>query len=107
RQGRRPGSDRRGGPGGSGRSGRLTVSESLSQSAMIRGGSGQLPLRETALVVALINHPELIDENFDHVERLSVSHPDLKRLFGAVIDAMAHGVASERSALVAAIVEAG
>ena len=27
-----------------------------------------MPLREAAIVVALVNHPQLIDENFDQVE---------------------------------------
>ena len=37
-----------------------------------------MPLRETAMLVALVNHPELIDENFEHVECLDLVHPDLQ-----------------------------
>ena len=63
-----------------------------------------MPLREAAIVVALINHPVLIDENFEQVELLGLSHPDLKELLGAAIDAMAHGVASEGVSLLSAVV---
>ena len=87
--------------------GRLAVSESLSQSAMIRRTGGAMPLREAAIVVALVNHPILIDENFDHVERLGLSHPDLKQLLLAAIDALAHEVASDGPSLLAAIMSAG
>jgi DNA primase len=56
--------------GGAGtQSGRFAVSESLARSAMVKRAGGIMPLREAALVVALVNHPSLIDENFEHVER--------------------------------------
>ncbi len=88
-------------------SGRLPVSESLAQSAMIRGMGGAMPLREAAILVALVNHPALIDEHFDDVEKLGLSHPDLKQLLASVIDAMAHGTANDRPSLLAALAGAG
>jgi DNA primase len=70
--------------------------------------SGQtLPLRETTLVVALVNHPDLIDRFFHEVETLDVASTDLKRLHGAVIDAFAHGRSETRDAMLAAIEAAG
>lgn len=90
--------------GGTGaKAGRFAVSESLARSAMVKRAGGIMPLREAALVVALVNHPSLIDENFEHVERLDLSHGDLKQLHSVLIDAMAHGEANTREAVVAAI----
>ena len=90
--------------GGAGaQSGRFAVSESLARSAMVKRAGGIMPLREAALVVALVNHPSLIDENFEHVERLDLSHGELKQLHSVLIDAMAHGEANTREAVVAAI----
>jgi DNA primase len=87
--------------------GRLAVSDSLARSAMVKRAGGIMPLRETAIVAALVNHPALIDENFDHVETLDLSHPDLRLLHSALIDAVAHGAADERDAVIARIGEAG
>ncbi|WP_394886254.1 DNA primase [Mesorhizobium sp. AaZ16] len=87
--------------------GRLAVSDSLARSAMVKRAGGIMPLRETAIVAALVNHPALIDENFDHVETLDLSHPDLRLLHSALIDAVAHGAADERAAVIARIGEAG
>ena len=87
--------------------GRFAVTESLARSNMVRSGGGTLPLRETAMLVAMINHPMLLDEHFDAFEHMDPPHPELKRLHGALLDAIAHGVAHERGALVAAIVNAG
>ena len=61
----------------------LAVSESLARSAMVKRAGGVMPLREAAIVVALVNHPALIDENFEHAEFLELSHPDLRQLHAA------------------------
>ncbi|WP_406872299.1 DNA primase [Aminobacter sp. P9b] len=87
--------------------GRFAVSESLARSAMVKRAGGIMPLREAALVVALVNHPALIDENFDHVEKLDLSHGELRQLHAVLIDAMAHGEANTREAVVAAIGRVG
>lgn len=91
------------GGGAGAKAGRFAVSESLARSAMVKRAGGIMPLREAAIVVALVNHPSLIDENFEHVERLDLSHGELKQLHSVLIDAMAHGEANTREAVVAAI----
>ena len=64
--------------------GRLAVSESLARSAMVKRAGSVMPLREAAIVVALVNHPALVDENFDQVESLDLGHSDLRgAAFGA------------------------
>lgn len=86
--------------------GRLAVSESLARSAMVKRASGTMPLREAAIMVTLVNHPMLVDEHFEHVERLDLADPDLRLLHSGLIDAVAHD-AEERSAVVAHIELAG
>lgn len=107
---RRPRNEDRGGfrPGGRAgvAAGRLAVSESLTSSAMVRAGS-QLPLRETTLIVMLVNHPRLIDEFFDEVDHLQLGHGELKRLHGLLMDAAAHGHGHEREELLTLIAERG
>ena len=86
---------------------RFAVSESLARSAMVKRAGGVMPLRETAIVVALVNHPQLIDENFEHAEFLELSHPDLRQLHATILDAMAHNAANDRESALAAIRHAG
>ena len=69
--------------------------------------AGCMPLREAAIIVALVNHPALIDENFDACRIPRSRHPDLRRLHAAILDAMAHDMANDRDAVIAAIERAG
>ncbi len=101
--GGRPG---RGGPGRQA-AGRLAVTESLARSALVRSGGGPLPLRETAMLVAMVHHPVLLDDYFDAFEEMNPPHPELRRLHGALLDAVAHGIAHERTVLVEALVARG
>src|SRR5690606_6516055 len=73
----------------------------------VRSAGGPLPLRETAMLVAMVNHPSLLDEYFEAFEDMNLPHPELKRLHAALLDAMAYGVAHQRDALVEAIRVAG
>jgi DNA primase len=88
-------------------SGRLAVSESLARSAMVRSSAATMPAREAALMVALVNHPPLIDAFFDVVERMDLRHADLQRLHGGLLDAVAHGEAADRGAILASLARAG
>ncbi|MDI6027081.1 DNA primase [Corticibacterium sp. UT-5YL-CI-8] len=85
---------------------RLTMSESLGRSAMVRRVGEQMSVREATIVVALVNHPALVDENFEHVEFLDLANADLRRLHAALLDALAHGEHS-REQVLAAIDRAG
>ncbi len=91
--------------------GRLAVSESLARSAMVRA-AGQaavatMPLREAVLVVALVNHPLLLEDHFDAAEQMMPSHADLRRLHAALIDLHAHDHQADRGATVAAFERQG
>jgi DNA primase len=103
------GGQERGGQGGAGRGrpgqakGRTGMTESLARSALVKGGGGSLPARETVMLVAMVNHPELLDEYWDAFEQMRLQHPDLKKLHAGLLDAIAHGVAHERAALIASL----
>jgi len=101
----------RGGPQGNAglareAAGRLAVSQGLARSAVLRRGD-VLPLREAALLVALINNPGLIDESLDAIEALELANADLRGLHRAILDAVAHGRAGDRVGLAAALDAAG
>jgi len=86
---------------------RFAVSDSLARSAMVKKAAGVMPLREAAIIVALVNHPSLIDENFEHTEFLELSHPELRRLHAIVLDALAHDAANDRTEVLSHIAMAG
>ncbi|MER9304953.1 DNA primase [Mesorhizobium sp. M0496] len=87
--------------------GRIAITESLGQSALVKRGSEGMSVREATIIVALVNHPALIDENFAHIEFLDLANSDLRRLHAAILDAMAHDMANDRQAVIATIERAG
>lgn len=87
--------------------GRVPVSDRLARSALVKGTGGDMPLREAALVVTLINHPRLAEEHFDEIEALDLRHPGLKALHAALLDAVAHHEADNPERLVETIARAG
>lgn len=115
--GREPGSGRyadgqgRGQPGGYRRPGaagsRRAVTDSLARSSMVKSAGGQVPLRETVLLVCAVNHAVLLEEQFDAFEALNIPPGDLKRLHGAVMDAIATQEITDRETLVAWLRQAG
>ncbi|CAN7644966.1 DNA primase [Mesorhizobium caraganae] len=115
RQGRqdwKPGQGKTAAPGGQfakggGVGARAAITESLGRSAMVKRGGEMMSVREATIIVALVNHPALIDENFAHVEFLDLANTDLKRLHAAILDAMAHDMANDRDAVIATIERAG
>ncbi|AMY01844.1 DNA primase [Mesorhizobium ciceri] len=110
RQDGRPGQGKAAAPGGqfakSG-GGRIAITESLGQSALVKRGGEGMSVREATIIVALVNHPALIDENFAHIEFLDLANSDLRRLHAAILDAMAHDMANDRQAVIATIERAG
>jgi DNA primase len=110
RQDGRPGQGKTAAPGGQfakAGSGRIAITESLGQSALVKRGGEGMSVREATIIVALVNHPALIDENFAHIEFLDLANSDLRRLHGAILDAMAHDMANDRQAVIATIERAG
>jgi DNA primase len=87
--------------------GRTAITESLGRSAMVKRSGELMSVREATIIVALVNHPALIDENFAHVEFLDLANADLRRLHATLLDAMAHDMANDRDAVIATIERAG
>lgn len=87
--------------------GRTAITESLGRSALVKRSGELMSVREATIIVALVNHPALIDENFAHVEFLDLANGDLRRLHATLLDAMAHDMANDRETVVAAIERAG
>lgn len=55
------------------------------------------------MLVAMVNHPVLFEDYFETFEAMRPSHPDIRRLHAALLDALAHAVAHERLALIEAL----
>jgi len=64
----------------------------LASSPIVRGVRTGLPTREALLLVAVVNHPWLLDTHAEELAELEFRHPDADRLRRAVLDA-AHDVA--------------
>ncbi len=104
----------RGGPGwanagGANVGGRLAVSDSLARSTLVKGRKpgGHAPLRETAILLTFVNHPRLIDEDFETFSALDLEHDALRQLHHAVLDALAHAHLDDGAAMRHALAAAG
>lgn len=69
---------------------RLAVSETLARSSLVRSSGGTMPLREAALIVAMVNHPPLIEEDFETFEGLEFTNTGARQLQRSILDALAH-----------------
>ncbi len=108
----RPGERGQGGRHWSGRGGgaagaRSAITESIGRSALVKRAGEVMSVREAAIMVALVNHPALIDENFAYVEFLDLANGDLRKLHAALLDALAHDLANDRAAVIETIDRAG
>ncbi|TCD10955.1 DNA primase [Oricola cellulosilytica] len=79
--------------------GRLAISESLTRSRLLSAAVDNMPLREAALVSAVLCHPDLLAEHFDDFTGLDLGHGGLERLRGAILDVCATSRPRTREAL--------
>lgn len=93
--------------GGFGNAASTKASDSLTRSAIVKGGSSAPSLREATIVLTLINHPSLIDENFETVATLELNHAGLTALHAAVLDVMASHLAEDGKAMRKTLNESG
>jgi DNA primase len=93
------------GRGGAAFGGRLSFSDSLTRSNMVKGRNA--PLRETAIVLMLLNHPRLIEEDFETMAALDLEHDALKLLHLAMLDVLASNHVEDGYAMRKALVAAG
>jgi len=84
----------------------LAASAGLRKSSALTGASGRLQSREVALVLAIANHPALLDQLAEAFAELELTSRELAKLRTSVLDAYAHG-ALEREAIVVELEAAG
>ncbi len=84
----------RGGPGqptlGPAAAGTGVVSDRLTSSGLVRGHGEQPKLREAVLALTVINHPQLLREDYDDIAHIDFSNRDLQKLWSALIAEAAH-----------------
>ncbi|OCW57243.1 DNA primase [Hoeflea olei] len=99
--------DGEGGRGGArptgGASQAVAVSERLARSGLVRG-HGELPsLRETVLVMTIVNHPQMLHDEFDELAALEFDDKQLMRVMQVMLDAASAGGRLDRERLVEAL----
>jgi DNA primase len=61
------------------------ASDRLSQSGLVRRTHSVPTLRESVLALTIVNHPQLLLEEYDEIARIDYDNKDLQRLWSAVI----------------------
>jgi DNA primase len=64
-----------------------TLSPRLASSSLVRGSRAALPAREALILLALVNHPWLLDTHSEEVAELEFLNPDADLLRRAILDA--------------------
>ena len=93
-QGGRPYSGTGGRRGGAfqGASPKRVVSDSLRNSMLLRGAAANaISAREAVILMSLINHPELAEEEMERLAALDFDSPEARKLLGTVIDLIGSG----------------
>ncbi|PTM92613.1 DNA primase [Mycoplana dimorpha] len=62
-----------------------SVSAGLARSTLVRGAQELPVLRETALALTIVNHPQLLFEEYDEVAAIEFDNRDLQRFWSAVL----------------------
>ncbi|MCB1479600.1 MAG: DNA primase [Rhodobiaceae bacterium] len=98
RGGYTPGRKGRGGFQGAGYSASAGASDSLKRSALVTGAR-DMSRREVVILLTLVNHPALIADHAEELCDTVISHPELERLRGALVDAVSDGAEIDATAL--------
>ncbi|OJF92681.1 DNA primase [Rhizobium sp. 58] len=82
----------RGGPAGRGgqpaqRAGTGAISDRLARSSMVSGNQALPPLRESVLALTIVNHPQLLFEEYDEVSAIDYENRDMQKFWSAVLNA--------------------
>lgn len=83
RQGRQQGG--RNAPVGTQSSTPSTISDGLARSTLVRGAQELPALRETALALTIVNHPQILFEEYDEVAAIEFDNRDLQRFWSAML----------------------
>ena len=91
-RGNRQGGGQRGGQGGrqqQNTSGPTAVSDRLARSSLVSGQQAAPSLRESVLALTIVNHPQLLFDEYDEISTIEFDHRDLQRCWAAVLNAAA------------------
>jgi DNA primase len=84
----------RSGPAGRGgqpaqRAGTGAISDRLARSSIVSGNQALPPLRESVLALTIVNHPQLLFEEYDEVSAIDYENRDMQKFWSAVLNAAA------------------
>lgn len=90
--------------GSAGASPRLVVSDTLRNSRLLKPGRGlDTSPREAAIIVTLVNHPELVEPRFEALAALELTTPIAAQVLGEVLDIAGHDHETTTESLAAAL----
>lgn len=69
------------------------ISDRLTQSGLVRGHQTKPSLRESVLAITIVNHPELLLEEYDEIAAIDYENRDLQRLWSTVLTFAAESAA--------------
>lgn len=69
-----------------------SVSDRLSQSGLVRGYQAAPALRESVLALTIVNHPQLLLEEYDEIARIEYEGRDLQRLWSQLLTYTANNI---------------
>lgn len=85
-----------------------TISDRLARSTLVRGDQELPPLRESVLALTIVNHPQMLFEEYDEVAAIEFENRDLQRFWSCVLGlAAATGERLTRERLVEDLEAAG
>ncbi len=87
---------------------KLVVSETLRNSRLLKPGrASDTTPREAAILMCLINHPELAETRLETLAELDFETPQARHVLSAVLDLVTAGHVEDGKAMRAALVQAG
>lgn len=90
-----------GGPRGPNAAGPTAISDRLARSPLVSGQQAVPLLRESVLALTIVNHPQLLFDEYDEISTIEFDHRDLQRCWTAVLNAAAqHGPRLTRERLI-------